>query len=306
MSGTDNVFIDNYDNNRVGATLVLSDLYACKVPLQMRILNGEQKTKKVDFASFEHAWCARRMIRHPHVGATHAVVTVQYMHQDLVTTQEDAFCFLAQFEQGGVFACWKSINEYYPANLICSGVKGTHNIGLIARFVCSNNIKADRIRSRIRGYAADLWKSTGSAVAHSIACCLWRGAPNMSSYKTGLAIVAKAKYANNLEICNELVMSRGLTFQTTFVACDMVTTTRKKSSATYMHTLSRLAVWLDWQLSPPMLLALVMVFHARLGQQSLLSQINFDTMLIIIGPLLDTRQKKKIIKYFRKSPTEDV
>ena len=301
MPGNDDVFIDNYDNNRAGASLLLSDLHACKVPLQMKILHGEKKTKKVDFASFEHAWCARRMIRHPDVGASHTVVTVQHMQLDFVTTQEDALCFLAQFEQDGVFASWKGINEYYPANLICSSVKGAHNIGLIARFVCSNNVKAERIRSRIRRYAADHWKNTGNAVAHSIACCLWRGSPNMSSYKTGLAIVAKAKYARNSVFRNELVMSRGLTLLTTFVACDMVTATRKKSSTVYMHTLSCLAAWLDWQLPPQMLLALVMGFHSRLGQHSLLSQINIDTMLTIIAPLLDTQQEKKIKKHFTKT-----
>ena len=294
-------FIDNHDNNRVGAELELSDLYACKIPLQMKIRDGAQKTKKVEFASFEHAWCVRLMIRQPQVNQSHKIITVANMEQIFVTTLADALCFLVQFERGGVFASWTAINIYYPMNLICANAKGDHNIGLIARFVCSNNPKADGIRSRIRGYAADRWKSTGDLVARSIACCLWRGPPNLSAYKSGLAVVARAKYQNNVEIKNILCMTRGISLQTTFDACNMVTTTRKKTCVAYMHTLSQLAKWLDWQLSPAMLLALIMALHPRLGQNSLLSRINLDTMLCIITPLVDAAQAKRIKKFFAKA-----
>ena len=34
---------------------MLSDLYACKVLLQVKIVGGAQKTRKVEFASLEHA-----------------------------------------------------------------------------------------------------------------------------------------------------------------------------------------------------------------------------------------------------------
>jgi hypothetical protein len=293
--------IDNYDNNRPGAELSLSDLYGCKVPLQMKIVNGVQKTKKVDFASFEHAWCVRRMIRQPHVGTGRTVVTVTNMQQQFVTTQEDALCFLAQFEHAGVFASWSAINDYYTASQITNESKGAHNIGLIARFVCSNNPKADRIRSKIRGYAADRWKRCGDVVARSIACCLWRGLPNMKSYRSGLAVVARAKYDNNPEICNVLCMTRGVAFETFFDPCHMVTVTRKKSSTEYMHTLSRMALSSEWKLSSPLTLALVMAFHPRLGQDSLLAQINIDTFLSIAAPLVDVKQAKCIKKFFAKA-----
>jgi len=95
-------FINNHDNNGAGAELALSDLYACKIPLQMKILNGTQKTKKVDFASVEHAWYVRRMIRQPQVNTSRKVVTVANMEQIFVTTQADALYFLAQFN---VVAC---------------------------------------------------------------------------------------------------------------------------------------------------------------------------------------------------------
>jgi len=68
-----------------------------------------------------------------------------------------------------------------------------------------------------------------------------------------------------------------------------------------MHTLSQLAKWLDWQLSPAMLLALIMALHPRLGQNSLLSRINLDTMLCIITPLVDAAQAKRIKKFFSKA-----
>jgi len=294
-------FIDNHENNRVGAELELSDLYACKIPLQIKIHNGAQKTKKVEFASFEHAWCVRRMIRQPHVNQSHTIVTVANMEQIFVTTLADALCFLTQFERGGVFASWSSINVYYPMNLICTNAKGDHNIGLIARFVCSNNPKADGIRSRIRGYAADRWKNTGDLVARSIACCLWRGSPNLSAYKSGLAVVARAKYHNNVEIKNILCMTRGIPLQTTFDACSMVTMTRKKTCVAYMHTLSHLAKWLDWQLSPAMLMAFIMALHPRLGRDSILSCINLDTLLCIITPLIDTTQARRMQKFFNKT-----
>jgi len=137
-------------------------------------------------------------------------------------------------------------------------------------------------------------------VAHSIACCLWRGTPNLSSYKSGLAVVARAKFHNNVEIKNILCMTRGFRVQSTFDGCNMVTVTRKKTCAQYMQTLSQLALWFEWQLSPAMLLAVVMTFHHRLGQDSLLACINLDTMFTIIAPLVDAAQAKRIKKFFAK------
>jgi len=115
--------VDNYDNNLKGAERVLSDLYACRVPLQVKIVGGAQKTRTVKFASLEHAWCVRSMIRHPHIGVLRSVVTVINMKQEFVTTQEDALCFLAQFEAGGVFASRLSISEYYAVDNITTEKK---------------------------------------------------------------------------------------------------------------------------------------------------------------------------------------
>ena len=107
-------FIDNHDHNRAGAERELSDLYACKIPLQMKIRDGAQKTKKVEFPSFEHAWCVRRMIRQPQVNKSHTIMTVANMEQIFVTTLADALCFFAQFECGGVLASWSAMNTYFP------------------------------------------------------------------------------------------------------------------------------------------------------------------------------------------------
>jgi len=296
------LLVDNYDNNMKGAERVLSDLYACRVPLQVKIVGGSQKTRTVQFASLEHAWCVRRMIRHPHIGEVRSVVTVINMKQEFMPTQEDALCFLAQFEAGGVFASWSSIHEYYSVDNITAEPKGMHNIGLIARFVCSNHPKADKIRLKIRGYAADRWKSTGDTVARSIACFLWRGPANVTSYKSGLAVVAKAKFANNPEICNALCSTRGISLQTTFYGCNMVTVTRKTTSDEYMKTLCRLAVSLEWQLSSPMLLVLVMALHPRLGQTSLLAQVSVDTFWSILNTILATKQAKRLKLFFAKNP----
>jgi len=292
--------VDNFDNNQKGAERVLSDLYACRVPLQVKIVGGTQKSRKVDFASVEHAWCVRRMIRHPHIGVTRSVVTVVNMKQEFITTQEDALCFLAQFEAGRVFASWSTTNEYYAVNNITEEAKGVHNIGLIARFVCSNNPKADKIRGKIRGYAADRWKSTGDTVARSIACFLWRGPPNVTSYKSGLEVVAKAKFVNNPEICNALCLTRGISLSTTFDACHMVTATRKKTSHVYMQTMSRLAASLKWQLSSPMLLALVMALHPRLGQTSLFARVSVDTFLSILDSIACPKQAKRLALFLAK------
>jgi hypothetical protein len=292
--------VDNYDNNLKGVERVLSDLYACRVPLQVNIVGGAQKKRTVQFASLEHAWCVRRMIRHPHIGVNRSVVTVINMKQEFLTTQEDALCFLAQFEAGGVFASWSSISEYYAVANITTEPKGMHNIGLIARFVCSNHPTADKIRQKIRGFAADRWKSTGDMVARSIACFLWRGPANMTSYKSGLAVVAKAKFANNPEICNALCSTRGISLETTFYGCNMVTVTRKKTSHEYMKTLSRLAESLEWQLSSPMLLVLVMALHPRLGQNSLLARVGLDTFWSILGTIVAPKQAKRLKTFLAK------
>jgi len=293
--------IDNHTNNADNTEMELSDLYGCKVPMQMKIVNGVQKSKKVDFASLEHAWCMRRMMRNPHVGTSRSIMTVSNMQQEFVTTQEDALCFLAQFEEEGVFASWSKINEYYAVGQITLGDKGLHNIGLIARFVCSHNPQAEKIREQIRGVAADRWKSQGDKIARSIACCLWRGSANLSSYKSGLAVVARSKYDNNQEICNILCMVRGRDLLTTFVPCRMVTNTRKKTANMYMRTLQGLSISLKWQLHPVLLMALLMAFHRRLGRHSMLANINMDTFLLITRSLLDARQEKKMVAFFKKA-----
>ena len=68
-----------------------------------------------------------------------------------------------------------------------------HNIGLIARSVCSNKTLAKKIHAEILGVASDLWKSNVDVVTRNIACCLWRGEPNLLSYKHGLTVNARAK-----------------------------------------------------------------------------------------------------------------
>jgi len=293
--------IDNIDNNAVGATLELSDLYGCKVPMSVKVLGGVPKSKTVEFASFEHAWCMRRMMHIPRVGCYRSIVTVSSMQQLFVTTHEDAVCFLQQFEPNGVFASWSRISEYYPALQITTGPKNSHNIGLIVRFVCSNNPKANAIREQIRGIAADRWKNNGDKVSRSIACCFWlRHTPNCTSYDKGLRHLARSKYRNNAAISNVLVMTRGWSLRTSFAACRMVTSTRRKTADIYMRFLSILGHELAWQMRTEILLALLMAFHSRLGRQCFLHHMSIDIFLAVLAPLLDTKQDKRIKQYFAR------
>ena len=286
--------IDNFDNNQQGTELELSDLYQCRVPMSVKIVHGAPKSTLVNFASFEHAWCMRRMICAPHVGVTRNIVTVSHMHTAFITTQEDATRFLAQFEAAGVFGSWTDTNVYYPVHQITPEKRGAHNIGLIARFVCSNNPKAQRIRQQIRGVAADRWKNSGDKVARSIACCLWmRKTPNCTSYKSGLKNLARSKYKHNPAISNMLVLTRGLHLYTTYAACCMVTATRRQTADAYMLSLSTLSATLCWHMHPEHLTALVMAFHTRLGRNSHMGQLTMDVFLTILCPLLNAKQQKK-------------
>jgi len=291
--------IDNFDNNQQGTELELSDLYGCRVPMSVKILNGIPKSMRVDFASLEHAWCMRRMICIPLIGGKRDIVTVSHMHTVFVTTQADAACFLAQFEATGVFGSWEKTNVYYPVHKITREKRGAHNIGLIARFVCSNNPKAKSIREQIRGVAADRWKNSADTVARSIACCLWmRRTANCTSYKSGLRMLACSKYKHNPAVSNVLVLTRGLNLYTTYAACCMVTATRRQTADAYMHSLSTLSATLCWQMNPETLLALFMAFHSRLGRHSQIGHLTMDVFLAIVGPLLDAKHQKKY-KQFR-------
>jgi len=195
--------IDNFDNNQQDTKPELSDLYGCHVPMSVKIVHGSPKSMRVDFASLEHAWCMRRMMCAPHVGETRNIVTVSHMNTAFVTTQEDAKCYLAQFEAAGVFGSWAETNVYYSVDKITSEKRGPHNIGLIARFVCSNHPQAKHIREQIRGVAADRWNNSADKVARSIACCLWmRRTANCTSYKSGLRMLACSKFQHNPTISN--------------------------------------------------------------------------------------------------------
>lgn len=57
---------------------------------------------------------------------------------------------------------------------------------------------------------------------------------------------------------------------------------------------------LKWQLHPVLLIALLMAFYSRLGRHSLLASINMDTFLLITRSLLDAKQEKKMVSFFKK------
>jgi len=148
--------------------------------------------------------------------------------------------FLRSLKRGGVCVVVEH-QQILRRQQHYGGAQGHTQYQPIMRFVCANNPKADKIRLKIRGYAADRWKTTGDTVARSIACFLWRGPANVMSYKSGLAVVARAKFANNPKICNALCLTHGISLQTSFDASHMVTVTRKKTSHEYMQTLSDFA-----------------------------------------------------------------
>jgi len=190
---------------------------------------------------------------------------------------------------------------YIYTGKIVYGSESIHNIELIARFVCSNDCQADRIRIQIRGVAADRWKANGDVVAHSIACCLWRGQPNVTVYTQGLATIARLKYENDVEIGNVLSMTQGMLLDTTFNTCHMLTVTRKKTACKYMKSVADLAKSIQWQLSANVLITLLMALHVRVGKTSWLFNINMDTLLCIINKLVNSKQAGKTRKYFAKS-----
>jgi len=96
---------------------VLSDLYACKVLLQVKIVGGAQKTRKVEFASLEHAVRAQNDTPSTHWGGLKRCDSRQ-TKQEFVTTQKDALCFLAQFEAGGCLRRGRASTNITPSTTL--------------------------------------------------------------------------------------------------------------------------------------------------------------------------------------------
>ena len=174
----------------------------CKLPVPMVLAHGTQKKKLINFVSLEHGFMVRRMIRSPHVGKIHKFRREDRHREtiDLKTTLADSVTFFRQFEQGGVFASWDNFNEYYPTSDLTTGEEGDHNVGLMARAVCFNNKYCDNVRDVIRRAGVRKWLENADPVAKSIACCLWRGAGNFSSYKVAFSRMAHTKIHYNEEI----------------------------------------------------------------------------------------------------------
>lgn len=283
VSSTRVVKVDNFDNNSVTATRELSDLYFCFIPLRMTILGGPLKSKMVIFASIEHAFVVRRMLQKPVVGRQREVFPLgSSISIGFTTTTQDCLTFFEQFEAHGVFADWDKFADYYSSELPVTVERGTHNLGLIARYICFNNDAARRMREVVRENATLKYMHNEDPVARSIICCLWRCTGNSSSYTKTLGMIARLKFACNPALRDVLTMTEDKVLETNFAKCPMVTPTRKNKAVKHMLTMEniRAPLWRrHWQ---SILLAFFGALHPRLGQKTHLIQIPFEIILEII------------------------
>jgi len=291
-------FVDNIDNSCASAESELSDLYACRIPCRVKTPGGPIKTQKITFGSFEHAWNVLRFVRFPVVGTVHQISTVESMSQTFEVSFTNATLFIRQFEEDGVFCDWNKFSNYYDGAKITDKAKNNTNIGLIARYVCSNDKRSEGIRISVRAVAANRFRcNPKDSVSQCIAACLWKCDPNLTSYVACLRKLCVLKYQNNHRARNALCQTGILNIQTNLEQSRIVTETRRNTSAVYMKIVLQQRDRLHWTLWTDATLALAMAFHKRLGQHSCLGRISADLFLLIIAPIVSDKQHKKITAF---------
>jgi hypothetical protein len=204
--------VDNFENNCENSIRELSDLYPCRLPIRIKTPGYLKKSTVIVFASLEHAFMYR-MIRFPVISPSDAVIDSNILQ----ITAQDAMLFMKQFEPDGVFGSWESISKYCDIAKITTGFTGSHNVGLIARQLCSKKHGGNVIRRQIVSKALEMWSYQGSIVARSISTCLKLGRPNYSSYKAQIRRLFTKKLENNPYINNILyqqffIITENLTF----------------------------------------------------------------------------------------------
>ena len=296
------VFIDNISNNNTGAVQELSDLYACKMPVLMRVVGKACNKIKVTFASFEHAWNVLRFLQFPTPGRVHNITTVQHMTQRFEVTLDKACLFMRQFERDGVFASWEKFDTYYNIHQIPFDNKSQSNIGLVARYVAGTGECSERIRQIVRAVAADRFgRNQSDLVSECIAACLWKCEPDFSCYTKLMRQLCKVKLKNNIHIRNVMYNTGDTRIVSNLDKCRMVTETRRVKTDIYVGILRQQRSLLTWTLCDQTTLAFLMAFHARLGRESAVHSMGNDILFIILQSMLCVKRRKSMLTYMKRS-----
>jgi len=296
------VFIDNISNNNTCAVQELSDLYACEMPVQMRVIGKACNKIKVTFASFEHAWNVLRFLQFPPPGRVHNITTVQNMTQRFEVTLDNACLFMRQFERDGVFASWEKFDTYYNIHQIPFDNKSQRNIGLVARYVAGTGECSERIRQIVRAVAADRFgRNQSDMVSECIAACLWKCEPDFSCYTKLMRQLCKVKLKNNIHIRNVMYNTGDTRIVSNLDKCRMVTETRRVKTDIYVGILRQQRSLLTWTLCDQTTLAFLMAFHARLGRESAVHSIGNDILFIILQSMLCVKRRKSMLTCMKRS-----
>jgi len=258
------LLVDNFENNTALSDCVseLSDLYECKIPVRIKTPGCVFKSKLIDFASLEHAFMYR-MIRFPIVDMIDTGC-----ENALSISAEDAMIFVQQFCFNGVFASWALVSKYCNIQKITPHYKDRHNIGLIARQICSNKQRGKQIRKEIVENARRIWIKQGDKVAKSIAVCLKLGKPNYTSYRAQIRRLFQNKIQNNTHINNVLYHYRHHKIVFSSRNSKIFTHTRQRLDPFYNELIIQTQENVQWRSNSAVILAVYMGLHASLGRDS--------------------------------------
>ena len=268
--------VDNFENNSDVCNCLreLSDLHSCRLPVRIKTPGWIKKSTVIQFASLEHAFMYR-MIRFP-------IIAVASDDPQLQITADDAMTFMKQFEPDGVFSSWASISKYCNVSIITKNQTGMHNVGLIARHLCSRKNNGNIIRSEVISTALQLWSREGDTVARSISMCLKLGRPNYSSYRSMIRRLFKTKLENNPYISNLLYHNKNNRISVSSRNCKSFTQTRLQLDPFYNSLIACAQETAEWKSEPNTLLAICMGLHPRLGRLSTLQIVDVELVLFII------------------------
>ena len=272
--------VDNFENNSDVCTCIreLSDLHLCKLPVRIKSPGWIKKSTVIQFASLEHAFMYR-MIRFPVISPGGAVPGDDVLQ----ITADDAMMFIKQFEPDGVFSSWASISQYCNIARFTKNQTGIHNIGLIARHLCSKKHNGNVIRREVISRASELWVSDGNTVARSICACLKLGRPNYSSYRSQIRRLFTKKIENNAYINNLLYHNKNNRILVSSRNCKSFTKTRLQLDPFYNSLISCAQETAQWKLEQSTLIAICMGLHPTLGKISTLQNIDVELVRLIIN-----------------------
>jgi len=256
------LLVDNLDNNTALSDCIceLSDLYKCRIPLRIKTPGCIFKSKLIEFASLEHAFMYR-MIRFP-------VVDIPDTGCANTISAEDAIIFVQQFSSDGIFASWDLISKYCNIQEITPHYKDHHNVGLIARQICSNKQGGKKIRREIVENARRIWIVEGDRAAKSISVCLKLGKPNYTSYRAQIRRLFDNKIQNNIHINNVLYHHRNQEIIFSSRNSKIFTPTRQKLDPFYNQVILQKQQTMQWRCDLSIILAIYMGLHPSLGRDS--------------------------------------